>query len=70
MKPIEDVIKAMVMCITTAKCPDGCPYYHETCLKHEIEKDAIYYLREYADLMDKIERTFVEEDRKHAGKLE
>ena len=60
MKTLGEVIKAMEMCITTAKCPDDCPYYHETCLKHEMEKDAIHYLREYADLMEKIQRTFVE----------
>ena len=32
--------------------------------------DARMHLGAYADLMEKIQRTFVEEDGKHAGKLE
>lgn len=65
MIPIKDVIKGFECC-ENIDC-GNCPYKilfnddsHVPCDQFSKDEDALHYLKEYADLMDKIERTFVE----------
>ena len=53
MKTLEEVIKAMEVCMSGESCAKvGCPYFEEDCLKHGMEKDAIHYLNEYNSILD------------------
>ena len=47
MKTLDEVITAMEMCIGYAKCTRQCPYFSEDCLNHDLEKDAVSYLKQY-----------------------
>ena len=55
MKTLDEVIKAMECCISGVPCAGVCPYYDNDCLEHDMENDALFYLREYKDMKQKIE---------------
>ena len=45
MRTLDEVIKALEICINNQRCIDGCPYYKNDCPQYEMEKDALHYLR-------------------------
>ena len=53
MKSIDEVITALEICISGSSCVDKCPYSHNDCLDHGMEKDSLHYLKEYRDLLKK-----------------
>lgn len=53
MKSIDEVITALEICISGSYCVDKCPYAHDDCLEHGMEKDSLHYLKEYRELLNK-----------------
>ena len=58
MKSLDEVIKAYEVCHNRimAKCSD-CPYFGDECATDNMERDVLYYPKEYRVKQDELERT-------------
>ena len=47
MKTLDELIQALEICTTHMRCVGVCPYHKDGCTDYRMEKDALYYLKEY-----------------------